>query len=178
MKSLRSLIAVIGISLTSVSNLSASEPGTCESDDTYKLLDFWLGEWTVWSDNEQVGINRIEKILDGCAVMEHWTGSGGGHGKSLFFVDPHGQWQQVWVTQWATRPGGIKQKTRIADDGGRSVRFQGEIHDAERGNYLDRTTLTPIANGQVRQHLEISTDNGANWRTVFDAVYKPVARDP
>jgi hypothetical protein len=27
--------------------------------------------------------------------------------------------------------------------------------------------------GRVRQHIEISTDDGASWRTTFDAEYRP-----
>ena len=38
------------------------------------------------------------------------------------------------------------------------------------GTYLDRTTLTPLADGRVHQRIEVSGD-GVAWRTVFDAIY-------
>jgi hypothetical protein len=56
------------------------------------------------------------------------------------------------------------------------VRFQGAIPLPGGGQYLDRTTLTPLEDGAVRQVIEVSRD-GESWRTVFDAVYVRVAND-
>jgi hypothetical protein len=39
---------------------------------------------------------------------------------------------------------------------------------------LDRTTLTPLGGGEVRQHIEVSSDRGATWRSSFDAVYRRI----
>lgn len=146
-------------------------PKNCADLDHYALLDFWLGEWTVYADNEQVGTNHIEKVLGGCAVMEHWTGAGGGEGKSLFYVVGD-QWKQVWVTEWATRTGGVKEKFHQSIDGRDAVRFQGRIMAPDGSSYLDRTTLTPLQDGSVRQHIEVSSDEGETWESVFDAIYR------
>ena len=54
-----------------------------------------------------------------------------------------------------------------------AVRFQGTVVAADGTEYLDRTTLTPLDGGRVRQHIEVSADDGASWRTSFDAVYRP-----
>lgn len=69
--------------------------------------------------------------------------------------------------------GGVKEKRLMEryEDGG--VRFQGEIALPDGRTYLDRTTLSPLDGGRVRQHIEISTDGGRSWRTTFDAVYVP-----
>lgn len=150
--------------------------GGCD-DARYRLLDFWLGEWVVFADGQRVGVTIIEKILDGCAGLEHWQSSGGGEGKSLFFVDDENTWQQVWVTERAAAPGGVKQKTRVPGVEPPSVRFQGVVRHFQRGEYLDRTTLTPLDNGDVRQLIEISRDDGESWRTTFDAVYRPFEAD-
>lgn len=152
-------------------------PLPCEEVDGFHRLDFWVGEWDVRVDDRTVGSNRIEKILDGCAIMEHWSGAGGGQGKSLFYYDPvRDEWKQVWVTGQATRTGGLKEKRLIERREGGGVRFQGEIPTADGGAYLDRTTLTPLDGGRVRQVIEVSRDGGETWRTVFDAVYLPVDR--
>lgn len=37
---------------------------------------------------------------------------------------------------------------------------------------LDRTTLTPLPGGGLRQVIEISTDQGATWQTTFVAEYR------
>lgn len=147
-------------------------PAQCGELDIYHTLDFWVGEWDVYVGDELVGSNRIEKILSDCAVLEHWRGEGGGEGKSLFFVTNDGTWKQVWVTEWATRPGGVKEKTFQAMDTPGTVRFQGRIPLPDGGSYLDRTTLTRLASGEVRQVIETSTDEGRTWTAGFDAVYR------
>lgn len=141
----------------------------------YDDLDFWLGEWIVESDGVRQGTNRISRILDGCAVREEWQASGGGRGESLFYVNAAGEWRQVWVTERATRIGGVKEKARVDPDAEDvppgAVRFQGTLPLPEGGTLLDRTTLTPLDDGSVRQHIEVSRDAGANWQTTFDARY-------
>ena len=153
--------------------LIAQEMEQCSDHAEYSELDFWLGEWEVFAGDEKQGHNRIEKILGDCIVMEHWVGAGGNMGKSVFYYDlAQKTWKQLWFTQWARHPGGIKEKTLVRKftDGG--VRFQGVITKADGDTYLDRTTLTPMENGNVRQLIEISKDDGENWQATFDAVYK------
>lgn len=109
--------------------------------------------------------------------MEHWKGAGGGEGKSLFFVAGNGNWKQVWVTEWATNPGGVKEKTHVGTLPGKAIRFQGRLEHPDVGTYLNRTTLTPIENGRVRQVIETSQDGGATWETTFEAIYNRVTSD-
>lgn len=146
----------------------------CSDDPAFAALDFWIGEWTVWSDGQQVGTNLIRKVQGGCAIEEHWTDIEGGTGQSLFYYLPaEGEWRQVWVTPAAMVPGGLKEKRQVEAPAD-SVRFQGTIARADAAPYLDRTTLTPLGNGVVRQHIEVSMDDGASWSTTFDAEYRPV----
>ena len=164
---------LIFFTLFAVQAVAQAEDGTsCAEAAAFDLLDFWLGEWEVYSDDEQVGTNRIEKILSGCAVLEHWRGTGGGEGKSLFFVAGDRAWKQVWVTQWATRPGGVKEKTQQQIDDANKVRFQGRITLPDGGSYLDRTTLSKLPSGEVRQVIETSRDEGKTWERGFDAIYR------
>lgn len=162
------VLLLAGLGLTEA---SASAQENCGGAEGFDRLDFWIGQWDVFAGDRQVGRNRIEKILGGCAVSETWSGAGGGEGRSLFYHLPwSGEWKQVWVTDTATRTGGVKEKSlvEILDDG--ALRFQGRIPDAEGRLWYDRTTLTPLPEGRVRQHLEISSD-GETWQTTFDAVY-------
>ena len=159
-------------------NAAPGPPPSCTDAEGFDRLDFWVGRWTVEVQGREVGTNRIEKVLGGCAVEEHWRDAGGGEGRGLFYYLPAvDEWHQVWVTPQATSPGGVKQKRLVQtfDDGG--VRFQGVIVRPGGTRFLDRTTLTPLDGGRVRQHIEVSMDGGATWRTTFDAEYVPAASD-
>ena len=139
----------------------------------YRIMDFWVGEWDVIAANGQTaGTNRIESVLSGCAIIEHWRGAGGGEGKSWFYYNNiTDTWHQIWMTASAPRPGGTKEKRLVAvfEDGG--TRFQGEYPGPNGVIVLDRTTLTPLEDGRVRQVIEVSRDGGSTWMTTFDAHY-------
>lgn len=168
---------ILGVCLilgTQQFTLSAQNTLPCIKDTLYQALNFWLGDWDVFdANNNQVGQNRIEQILNGCAVMEHWTSQGGSEGKSLFFVDTNTQkWKQVWVTQSANTPGGQKEKTLVLNEPGQKTIFQGQYQVRGR-TILDRTILTKQPDGSVKQEIQISPDQGQNWRTTFLGIYKP-----
>ncbi|MDX1672747.1 MAG: hypothetical protein R3211_10430 [Balneolaceae bacterium] len=167
-------IALLLSILTLMANgilVAQSGSESCREMDIYKALDFWEGRWIVYQGERQVGTNRIQKVLEGCAIIEHWRDARGGEGKSLFYVDPMKKiWKQVWVTPNPFRPGGTKEKQQVAryPDGG--IRFIGEYMRNGR-MVLDRTTLKPISADSVRQHIQISTDGGNSWSEGFDAIY-------
>ena len=172
-RALRTRIPVLLLSLGWPASAAAQQSGGCAADSTYSTLDFWLGEWDVLVGDQVVGTNRITRVLKGCAVLEEWRDAMGGEGRSLFYVEPgtH-RWKQVWVTDDAGQVGGTKEKHLIArlPDGG--VRFQGELPLPDGRLVLDRTTLTPIRPGEVRQLNETSRDGGTTWRAGFDARYR------
>jgi hypothetical protein len=158
-------------SLAQTSTKPATPP--CEQDEAYRKLDFWVGNWDVYDnrDGSKDGTDLVEKILDGCVLVENWhdLSPDGADGKSLFYYQKATQqWKQVWVTA----VGPIKEKKLIEEfkDGG--VRFQGEIPHPNGGSHLDRTTLTPLDADRVRQMIEISRDNGKTWEVVFHAEYR------
>src|SRR5262245_1250206 len=96
---------------------SAQTPPGCAQDSVYHLLDFWTGDWQVFVGDTAVGTNRVVKVLGDCAVEEHWRDTSGHQGFSLFYVEPQsGHWRQVWVTEWATVPGGLKEKRWLATE--------------------------------------------------------------
>jgi hypothetical protein len=169
--------ALIAFSLISSASAESVEPMRCNDLPSYHLLDFWVGDWDVYVGDEKVGHNRIEKTLNGCAVTEHWVDSAGNEGTSLFFVNDGGQWKQIWVTERANRPGGVKEKTNVEIAPEDGVRFQGVLYHPEAGQWFDRTTLKSVGNGAVSQVIEISSDAGNTWETTFDAIYRRVSSD-
>jgi hypothetical protein len=168
------VLLLLTLLLTARAAAQTQTPPRCGADSTYHQLDFWVGHWNVYVGDTLVGTSRITSILDGCAVTEEWRDVDGGEGRSLFYVEPITRtWKQVWVTPAARATGGLKEKHVIATLPGGGVRFQGELRGPLGRTILDRTTLTPLAGGTVRQLIEVSTDGGTTWRTTFDARYRP-----
>jgi len=161
--------------LPGIPQAAAGPAPACDAIDGFHVLDFWLGDWVVTSpDGERLGRNRIEKILDGCAVQESWTSADGGRGMSLFYFNAgNGLWKQVWVTSRATVPGALKEKQLVERTEDGSLRFQGVIVLEDGRSRLDRTTLTPMPGGRVRQVIEWSRDGGVNWTESFVGIYAP-----
>ena len=140
----------------------------CENDPAYHALDFWIGTWEVRDPKgEYQGHNEIVKMLRSCAIQENWSSASHHDGKSLFYLDvSEKKWKQVWITD----DGNMKEKSAIEHfpDGG--IRFQGIVHGKDGSAVLDRTTLTPLPDGRVRQLVEQSTDQGKSWGS-WEGIY-------
>jgi hypothetical protein len=140
----------------------------CDSPD-HRRFDFWVGHWRVVSPaGELLGHNRIETILDGCALQENWTGRSGYTGRSLNTWDPTaGQWRQFWTDN--------HDLTLQLEGGWQSDRMvlEGERTTADGRQVTDRISWIPLEDGAVRQHWEQSVDD-AGFSTVFVGRYLPV----
>jgi hypothetical protein len=141
----------------------------CHYDAQHQAFDFWVGVWDVFNPaGQQVGTNTIEKILDGCVLLEHWTSRAASTGKSFNYIDKaDGKWRQLWV-----------------DSSGNNTLYVGTFRDGslvyETTNMAPgpphlRMTFTPLPDGRVRQFIEQTTDGGQTWTVFFDGYY---ARKP
>ena len=167
------LILAVNAAATPASPAPPPSPAPCSSVKGFHDLDFWSGSWRVTSGGQFAGTDVVTPILDHCAMTENWTDADGSHGMSLFYFNAFAQsWTQVWVTDLATARGGLKEKFLIARFPNGGVRFQGTLPGPPGSTIvLDRTTLTPVADGTVHQLIEISRDGGTTWTPTFDAVY-------
>jgi hypothetical protein len=52
-----------------------------------------------------------------------------------------------------------------------ALRFEGATMYKTGATAKHRTTLTPLADGRVHQHIEESRDGGATWTVGFDGYY-------
>jgi hypothetical protein len=144
-------------------------PTACDQPE-YRQFDFWLGEWEVTpvgaAPNAPRPQSRIEKILNGCVILENWMPPGGAGGKSFNIYNRQTQkWEQFWV-----------------DSSGSAIRFTGEVRDGNMyyttestapsgGKTLGRMTFFNLGPDRVRQLWEQSRDGGKTWSVAFDGMY-------
>lgn len=136
-----------------------------------RQFDFWVGEWEVRNPSEQVvGSNEITRISNGCGLREEWVSAQGVPGTSLNAYDPAtDRWYQTWI-------GGSGMVLRLAGGlEGESMVMSGALPGPDGGTVTHRITWTPLGPDRVRQHWEMSDDDGATWRTAFDGLYERVA---
>ncbi len=138
----------------------------CSSEKSHEF-DFWIGEWDVTAGGNLAGHNRIEPILDGCAIQETWSGAGGSAGSSFNFYNPQiEKWQQFWI--W--RNGTTLYLTGDYVDG--KMVLSGDSMNRNGQTVANRVTWFNNGNGTVRQLWETSTDAGETWSIAFDGLYK------
>lgn len=146
---------------------AASSRGPPCASVGHRQFDFWVGEWEVQTPKgTAAGENRVEKILDGCALRETWTAADGSHGASLSSYDAGaGRWTQTFV-----------------DDLGMVLVLDGELRDGKmmlsgrrsgpRGSsFLNRITWQKVDGDRIRQRWEQSSDEGRNWTLLFEGIY-------
>lgn len=140
----------------------------CSAPEHHQF-DFWIGEWDVTTpDDKPAGKSRIESVAGGCALLEHWTGAGGGSGKSLNFYSPQDRkWHQTWT--------GTQQSFLFLDGGiedGKMV-LSATRSTSDGGSRIERITWSKLDGGKVRQHWQQSTDAGKTWTDAFVGIYAP-----
>ncbi|HEX8141597.1 MAG TPA: tetratricopeptide repeat protein [Pyrinomonadaceae bacterium] len=138
----------------------------CMYAPEYKQFDFWVGEWDVQNNGQRAGTNSVQRILDGCVLLENWTSGSGGTGKSFNFYDAGtGKWQQTWVDS----RGSVLNLTGEYKDN--ALRYTGETIARGGAKTLHRLTFFNLGPQSVRQLWEQSTDGGKTWNVVWDGMY-------
>lgn len=131
-----------------------------------RQFDFWVGDWDVFNTNGQkAGTNTVQLFSDGCGILENWTGSLGGDGKSINFYDAS---TKKWYQSWIGTGGGALRYAGVFTDG--AMRFEGETI-ANGKKTLQKLTFTKIDENTVRQLFETSADDGKTWTITADLKY-------
>jgi len=145
-----------------------SVPPAC-SVESQRQFDFWAGEWIVLdASGKEVGRNRIERIVDGCALQEHWSGRGNVSGTSLNFYDSQDRlWHQVWIDN----TGAALYLAGSATNEGMTLTGTTASSKRPGHNDLQRIAWTRRPDGAVRQLWESSVDDGKTWTVAFDGLY-------
>jgi hypothetical protein len=155
---------------------SALSPA-CASPE-HRQLDFWLGTWDLvvkapaapgepWA--EAPGVQRIERILGGCAIAEHFTADGPGApwaGASYsVWVAPLGTWRQTWVDD----QGSYLAFTGGVEDG--VMRLYGEPRDKDGQRIQMRMTFEDVTADALRWEWQRQVDGGA-WEAQMVIEYR------
>ncbi|MEZ5418049.1 MAG: hypothetical protein R2708_11990 [Vicinamibacterales bacterium] len=166
-------VVLLAATVTALPSQAQSAPAAtpCASPE-HRQFDFWVGEWTVTRpDGGPAGTSRIESVLGGCALLEHWEAAKGGAGKSLtLYVAADREWNQTWVDAQGNRIvltggwDGTRMVLRNAWTGAKGEAMRSEL------------SWTPSADGRVRQVWRQSSDDGTTWTTTFDGTYTRTAR--
>jgi hypothetical protein len=150
---------------------ASPEAGAACRSGPYRQFDFWLGTWQVSvNGGPPASASMITGALDGCAVLEHWHGAGGGEGRSLNVYDrADGRWHQHWVENSGFYP--------LRLDGGLvhgEMVMQGSYPDPVGSGkvFTSRYSWSRLPNHDVRQAVQQSLDGGATFGPVtFDGRY-------
>jgi hypothetical protein len=158
-----------------MASFSATEAQTikspCTTDPVYRQFDFWIGEWEAFGPNgKKAGDSKIELILDSCIILENWTSANGGYkGKSFnTFNAATKQWQQTWVDN----AGGSTEFLEGKFVGNEMVFRTKPFPFSKDTMAVRRLTFYNLSPDKVRQHGEISKDNGVSWKTEYDLAYR------
>jgi hypothetical protein len=135
-----------------------ASPGPC-TGPAYRAFDFWLGEWEVttparegWTASSSITVSN-----DGCSIDELYRAPSGLGGKSITFYDAaRNLWHQTWM-----------------DNRGSALYLDGNLEGGVMvlSDDTSRVSWSLLADGQVRQHWESTTDKGKTWVTAFDGYY-------
>lgn len=163
-----SILSVCTAALSPVIVQAADQkpPAACVSKE-YRQFDFWLGNWTVkGGKGKVVGHSQIASIVNGCGLSESWTSASGNHGVSYnFFDNSTGHWHQTWID---VQGSALYLNGNFSD--GKMV-LTGETTDKKGVKTGQKISWSKLPDGRVKQHWEISKDNGKSWSDAFVGYY-------
>jgi hypothetical protein len=145
------------------------------SGRNYREFDFWIGEWEVFMKNgKKGGDSKISLILDSCIILEEWKSAAPVKGiyysgKSFnTYNAATKQWQQTWVDN----VGGSTEYLKGSYKDNKMEFFSNPFFYKKDTMAVRRLSFYNLGPDKVRQHGEISKDNGATWVTEYDLEYR------
>lgn len=138
-------------------------------EDEAAAFDFWVGEWDLyWYTQDSVkisGTNKIEKILDGKVLQEHFVDPNSGFkGTSISVYNPQAQ---SWYQSWADNSGGYFHFKGITSDGQRIF----SMTEENKSGALYRMVFSEIQENNLVWTWEGTRDGGKSWNTAWQIFY-------
>jgi hypothetical protein len=145
------------------------------SNPVYRQFDFWIGDWEAFGpDGVKAGDSKISVILDSCIIFEEWTGASIQQGlryagKSFnTYNATTKQWQQTWVDN----AGGTNEYLQGKFENNQIIYYSTPFKLSKDTLAIRKMTFTNVSANKLRQHGEISKDNGSTWATEYDLEYR------
>jgi hypothetical protein len=151
-------------------SVSHAQTYGCDSPES-KQLDFWLGDWElsyVEDGKRGTSRNRITKTLDGCAVLEEFTGGAGTRldGRSFSTYDRlTKRWKQTWVDNTASYldfTGGLQDGEMVF---AREMQRDGKT-------VSQRMVFRDVKRDSLTWLWQRSDDGGKTWTTQWEIDYR------
>jgi hypothetical protein len=166
-------IILLVISSNSLSAQTQRKP-PCSRPE-YRQFDFWLGEWEAFGiKGNKAGDSKISLILDSCIILEEWTSASGQGGlryagKSFNTYNAQTkQWQQTWVDN----AGGTTEYLKGRFEENKIIFMSNSFKISKDSFAVRRLTFYNLGPDKVRQHGEVSKDEGKTWITEYDLEYR------
>ncbi len=160
--------------ITTFNFYSFSQQLPCSKQE-YRQFDFWIGEWEAFGKNGQkAGDSKVSLILDSCIILEEWTSASVTKGlryagKSFnTWNAATKQWQQTWVDN----AGGTNEYLLGKFENSQIIFSSKPFPVAKDTMAIRKMTFTNVSPIRLRQHGEISKDNGVTWATEYDLEYR------
>ncbi len=153
------------------STFSHPQPMAPCSAPEYHQLDFWVGDWDVFESGKAAPVAHVtvDRILDGCALHEHYQDAEGHRGQSFSAYDAgRRQWRQSWYTNRG------KSLEILGGVVGDSVILAGTDYDSAPQSLVRGTWQPRGAN--VQETAVTSDDGGKTWKPWFDLAFRPALR--
>lgn len=168
---MRKLLLILISQFLAIS-LLAQRPCSAEN---YRQFDFWIGDWDVYAKNgNKAGNSKISLILDSCIILEEWTSANSTQGliysgKSFnTYNAATRQWKQTWVDN----VGGSTEYPQGSYKDNKMVFITDPFPFRKDTMAVRRLSFYNLAADKVRQHGEITKDNGGTWSTEYDLEYR------
>ena len=164
------LTVLIGCLLLAVTTEDAYAQNTmpCISPE-YRQFDFWIGDWDVFEpeSNTSTAHVRVDSILGGCVLREHYEDNSGAVGESFTTYDVG---RKLWHQTWVTNRGRL-----LTIEGGQEngvMLLTGSYYRENGQEVRVRGTWTPLGSN-VRESAVTSSDAGKTWKPWFDLSFRP-----
>ena len=156
------LLALSNERVFTQSNAECASPG-------YQEFDFWVGDWDVFETNDKISAAhvRVDRILGGCVLREHYEDSTGAVGESFTTYDIG---RKLWHQTWVTNRGRLLTIEGARTNG--SIVLAGAYYLAGGQQVLVRGSWTPMGSN-VHESAVTSSDAGKTWKPWFDLSFRP-----